>query len=90
MKTEPQPKHAEALTRERLYRSEREATRADARKPEVKAEERDWEAAVGDGIERVGRAALADQEVQGLSLAQTIRRRFEPLGGIELRLPRRR
>lgn len=43
--------YAETLAREAAYRSEREATRADARNPDVAAEERDWEAVVGDGIE---------------------------------------
>jgi hypothetical protein len=84
MKNEPQPEYAEALTREELYRSEREATRADAHDPEVAAEERDWEAVGGDGIEL--RAVLADQEAQAPNFAQAIRRRFESLGGVELRL----
>jgi plasmid stability protein len=35
------------------------------------------------------RAALIDQEVRIHDLAQAIRRRFEPLGGIELKLPTR-
>jgi hypothetical protein len=43
--------YAETLAREAAYRSEREATRADARNPDVAAEERDWGAVVGDGIE---------------------------------------
>lgn len=43
--------YAEALTRETIYRSEREATRADARNPEVAAEEREWEDVVADGID---------------------------------------
>jgi hypothetical protein len=43
--------YAESLTREAIYRSEREATRADARNPDVAAEEHDWEALAGDGIE---------------------------------------
>lgn len=42
---------AETLTRDAIYRSEREATRADARNPDVAAEEHDWETVVGDGIE---------------------------------------
>jgi hypothetical protein len=42
---------AETLTRDAIYRSEREATRADARNPDVVAEEHDWESVVGDGIE---------------------------------------
>lgn len=32
-------------------RSEREATRRDASDPDVAAEERDWEAVLGDGID---------------------------------------
>ncbi len=43
--------YAETLTHEAIYRSEREATRADARNPDVAAEEHDWETVVGDGIE---------------------------------------
>lgn len=43
--------YAETLTREAIYRSEREATRADARNPDVSSEEREWETVVGDGIE---------------------------------------
>lgn len=37
--------------RESVLRSERAAARADAGQPEVSAEERDWEAALGDGID---------------------------------------
>jgi hypothetical protein len=43
--------YAEALAREAIYRSEREATRADARNRDAAAEDRDWESAVADGIE---------------------------------------
>lgn len=43
--------YAEALAREAIYRSEREATRADAQNPDIAAEERDWEAVVADGME---------------------------------------
>ena len=42
-----------------------------------------------DEARTILRAALADQEVGGPNLAQAIRRRFEPLGGVELRLPPR-
>lgn len=42
--------YAETLAREAIYRSEREATRTDARNPEVAAEERDWEVALADGV----------------------------------------
>jgi hypothetical protein len=43
--------YAEALAREVIYRSEREATRDDARNRDAAAEDLDWEAAVADGIE---------------------------------------
>ena len=36
--------------REEAYRSEREARRLDAENPEVQAEDRLWEATLGDGI----------------------------------------
>jgi hypothetical protein len=36
--------------REAAYRSEREAAKADAENPEVQAEDRLWEATLGDGI----------------------------------------
>lgn len=36
--------------REAIFRSEREAARADAGEPVVRAEEREWETALGDGI----------------------------------------
>lgn len=42
-----------------------------------------------DEARRILRAALADQETKGPNLARAIRRRFEPLGGIELELPPR-
>ena len=38
---------------------------------------------------RILRAALADQEASTPNLALAIRRRFEPLGGVELELPSR-
>ncbi len=41
---------AREVTREAVFRSEREASRADAGAPAVRAEERDWGAAAGDGI----------------------------------------
>lgn len=37
--------------RQSMLRSEREASRLDAASPAVAAEERDWEAAAGDGVE---------------------------------------
>lgn len=42
---------AERVEREVALRSEREATRADAGEAEVSAEEREWEAVLGDGID---------------------------------------
>lgn len=42
-----------------------------------------------DEARRILRAALADDEASGPDLAQAIRRRFEPLGGVELDLPPR-
>lgn len=38
---------------------------------------------------RILGAALADQEERRTNLAEAIRRRFEPLGGVELQLPTR-
>jgi antitoxin FitA len=38
---------------------------------------------------RILRTALADSEARGPNLAQAIRRRFEPLGGVELQVPAR-
>jgi plasmid stability protein len=35
------------------------------------------------------RAAVADDAAPAVNLAEAIRRRFEPLGGIDLRLPKR-
>jgi plasmid stability protein len=35
------------------------------------------------------RAAVAQDETSGGNLAEAIRRRFRPLGGVELRLPER-
>ncbi len=37
--------------REAVFRSEREASSADADEPRVRAEEREWETALGDGID---------------------------------------
>lgn len=42
-----------------------------------------------DEARRILRTALADQEAAAPNLAQAIRNRFEPLGGVELRLPPR-
>lgn len=42
---------ARDAAREALYSSEREASRADLENPAVAAEERDWQAAVGDGLD---------------------------------------
>ncbi|NLT06017.1 MAG: antitoxin [Solirubrobacterales bacterium] len=42
---------ASEAAREDALRSEREATRADARSSTVRAEERDWETALGDGLD---------------------------------------
>jgi len=41
---------AREVTLEAVFRSEREASRADVGVPAVRAEERDWGAAAGDGI----------------------------------------
>jgi len=41
---------AERVEWEAALRSERDATRADAKNPAVTAEERDWERALGDGL----------------------------------------
>ncbi len=43
--------YAEELAREAIFRSEREATLADAENTEVAAEERDWETALADGLD---------------------------------------
>ena len=42
---------ARDAAREALYSSEREASRADLTRSDVAAEERDWEASVGDGVD---------------------------------------
>lgn len=42
---------ARAVARESIFRSEREATRADASNREAMAEQREWEATLGDGID---------------------------------------
>ena len=42
-----------------------------------------------DEARRILRAAVADQEAKAPDLAQAIRRRFGPLGGLELQLPPR-
>jgi uncharacterized protein (DUF1778 family) len=36
---------------EAIFRAERDATRADASSSDVEAEEREWEAALGDGLD---------------------------------------
>jgi hypothetical protein len=42
-----------------------------------------------DEVRHILRAALADDAAASSDLAQAIRRRFEPLGGVELSLPAR-
>ena len=42
---------AREAARERAFQSEREATRRDSESSEVRAEEQDWDAAAGDGID---------------------------------------
>ncbi len=42
-----------------------------------------------DEARKILRAALADQEASTPNLALSIRRRFEPLGGVDLELPPR-
>ncbi len=42
---------ARDVAREAVFRSEREATRADAANEAAIAEARDWEATLGDGID---------------------------------------
>ena len=42
-----------------------------------------------DEVRHILRAALADDATASSDLAQAIRRRFEPLGGVELALPAR-
>jgi hypothetical protein len=41
---------ARDVAREAAFRSEREATLAEARNPAVQAEDQDWESVVGDGL----------------------------------------
>ncbi|MGH2945230.1 MAG: hypothetical protein ACRDPC_03015 [Solirubrobacteraceae bacterium] len=41
---------ARQAEREAAFRAEREASRVDASDAAVRAEEREWEAAIGDGI----------------------------------------
>lgn len=41
---------ARDFEREAIFRSERDAARADASNPEALREERDWDAAAGDGL----------------------------------------
>ncbi len=40
-------------------------------------------------VRSILRVTLADESERSLGLADAIRRRFEPLGGVELRLPSR-
>jgi hypothetical protein len=42
---------AKDAKRESMFRAEREATRRDAAAADARAEERDWEAVLGDGID---------------------------------------
>lgn len=42
-----------------------------------------------DEARKILRAALADEKVNTPNLAQAIRGRFEPLGGVELKIPSR-
>jgi hypothetical protein len=42
---------ARQVERETVFRAEREAARADDRDPDVRAEEREWETTLGDGID---------------------------------------
>lgn len=42
---------ARDVARQAAFRSEREATRADAANPRAMAEQREWEATLGDGID---------------------------------------
>lgn len=42
---------AQQAEREAIFRAERNATRADTRDPRVQAEEREWETALGDGVD---------------------------------------
>lgn len=42
---------ARAAEREAVFRAEREAARSDGASPDVRTEEREWETALGDGID---------------------------------------
>lgn len=42
---------AHDIAREQIFRAERQATRADANSAAVKAEDREWEATLGDGVD---------------------------------------
>jgi uncharacterized protein (DUF1778 family) len=42
---------AHDVAREEIFRAERDATREDAGLAAVKAEDREWEAALGDGVD---------------------------------------
>lgn len=42
---------AHDVAREEIFRAERDATRADAAVAAVKAEDREWEATLGDGVD---------------------------------------
>ncbi len=42
---------AHNVAREEIFRAERDATRADADVAAVKAEDREWEATLGDGVD---------------------------------------
>lgn len=42
---------AHDVAREAIFRAERDATRADAGLAAVKAEDREWEATIGDGLD---------------------------------------
>lgn len=57
---------AHDVAREEVFRSEREASRADAGTPDARAEERDWDAAVGDGVivDRAERAARIERRLE--------------------------
>lgn len=48
---------AERAEKADAYRSEREATKADAKNPAAMAEQRLWEATLGDGIAVLGSAS---------------------------------
>lgn len=42
---------ARDVAREGIFRAERDATRADSGVPSAEAEDREWETAVGDGVD---------------------------------------